>query len=143
MIPKSEGLGPKEVSDTNGVRTALATPSGLLMILHGPAVTAPEDQNILVDSGPLGAGKYSVHVSFGSDDCLRAINMDLVHRNAANTADASNVVSIGNFTGAYLNTPPRSEFFNLAAGERVLVRKRGTSTAGSSYAVSLYLRSTQ
>lgn len=143
MIPKSEGLGPKEVFNTNGVRTALATPSALFMILHGPAVSAPEDQNVLVDSGPLGAGKYCVHVGFGSDDCLSAINIELVHRNAANTADVGNVVSIGYFTGAYLNTPARSEFFNLAVGERVLVRKRGASTAGSVYAVSLYLRSTK
>jgi hypothetical protein len=102
--------------------------------VHGAENTAPAAATVLADSlvVPV-AGHWRFRVVCVSDDTI--INrFQIAHRNAANTAD----IELAETQVSGSATPPIDALFNMAAGERVVVRNAIVGTAAKVYKVDLY-----
>jgi hypothetical protein len=102
--------------------------------VHGAENTAPAAATVLADSLAVPvAGHWRFRVVTASDDTI--INrFQIAHRNAANTAD----VELAEAQGGASGTNVVDALFNMAAGERVVVRNAIVGTAAKVYHVDLY-----
>jgi hypothetical protein len=103
------------------------------LIVHGAEAVEPAANTVLADSGAIAAvGKVMCLVSWGADD--NVATPEIARRNAANSADLE-VDYIGPPSGASSFV----SWFNLARGERVVVRNKVAGTAAMVYQASLFI----
>jgi hypothetical protein len=113
-------------------------------VVHGAEQTAPGAGSVLVDSGTVSsAGLYLALVNVATTDTAANL-IQIAHRNAADNTDVevsygqtsggSGMGSIGAGQDATL-----AALFNLASGEKVVVRNRNAGTATLFYQADIYL----
>jgi hypothetical protein len=119
------------------------------VVLRPAAQVAPGAGAVLLDTGPIGPNQVYVEVTVHASADANAALPELVHRNAANTADleVDPVAKIGGLdfaiAGTAISVPPSAftatgvtstAFYSrarvlLAAGERLLVRNLNAAAA--------------
>jgi len=109
-------------------------------IFSGGQLVAPAAGAVLADTAALPAGTYDVKMGFSSDDGANQNEIQVQHRNAANTATLA-VYSLVSATGRVGIAQTWWEYgYELAINERLRIVNVLVSAAGTAFSAIIFAR---